>query len=184
MGKWRLAARSGITSGTGSEGGCGGSAHSVGGGGATRQRGLVAWRVTISTAVVERKAKARTKVALKLTRFVRDHVRVAMGSMLATLGGCAPSGRNRVRWVTGCKSAGTGLAAPGAEGTLGTGAILGTGAGGVLAGHGANLGVGVGVEGAVGAGAGRRWLCIRRRVGTCVDDGGGAVGAVGGGAHR
>ena len=184
MGYWRLAARARLTAGTGSKGGCGGGAHGIGGGGATRQRGLVAWRVTVATVVAVRKAKALTKVALKPTRFVRDRVRVAMGSVSATLGGCLPSGRNQVRWATGCESAGTGLAAPGAEGTLGTGAILGTGAGGVLAGHGANLGVGVGVEGAVGAGAGRRWLCIRRRVGTCVDDGGGAVGAVGGGAHR
>ena len=134
--------------------------------------------MTVSTAVAARKAKERTKVALRPPCFVHDRVRVAMGYVSATLGGCAPSGRNWVRWATGCESTGTGLAAPGAEGTLGTGA------GGVLAGCGATLGVGVGVGGAVGAGAGSRWLCVRCRVGEGVGAGCGAVGAVGGRDHR
>ena len=184
MGYWRLAARAGLTAGTGSEGGCGDNAHGVGGGGATRRRALVAYRVTVATAVAARKAEARTKVALRPTRFVCDRVCVAMGSVSATLGGCAPSGRNRVRWATGCESASTGLAPPGAEGTLGTGVTLGTGAVGVLAVHGSTLGVGVGVRGTLGAGAGRRWLRVRRRFVEGVGDGGGAVGAVGGGDLR
>ena len=175
---WRLATRSGITAGTGSEGGCGGDAHGAGGGGATRRHCLVAWRVTVATVVAARKAKEWKKVALRPPCFVRDRVRVARGSVSAALGGCAPSGRDRVRWATGCESVGTGLASPGAEGTLGTGD------GGVLAGRGATLGVGVGVGGAVGAGAGRRWLRVCCRVGKGVGSGCRAVGAVGGGSHR
>ena len=174
---WRLDARAGLTGGSGSEGGCGGGAHGIGGGGATQRRGLVAWRVTVDTAVAARKAKAQTKVALRPPRFVRDRVCVAMGSVSATLGGCAPYGRDWVRWATGCESAGTGLPPPGAEGTLGTGAD------GFLAGRGATLGVGVGFRGAVGVGAGRRWLCIRRRVGKGVVNGGGDIVVVGVGAH-
>ena len=145
MGYWRLAAHAGLTVGIGSEGGCGGGAHCVCGGGAPRLRCLVAWCVTVATAVAARNAKERTKVALRPPRCcVCDRVRIAMGSVSATLGGCAPSGRYWVRWVIGCGSAGTGLAAPGAESTLGTGATLGTDAGGVFACRGATLGVDVG----------------------------------------
>ena len=62
-----------------------------------RLRCLVAWRVTIATAVAARNAKKRTKVALRPPRCVCDRVRIVMGSVSATLGGCAPSGRNQVR---------------------------------------------------------------------------------------
>ena len=119
-----------------------------------------------------------TKIDLKPPRCVHERVRIAMGYVLATLGGCAPSLRDQERWAIGCGSSGTGLAAPGAEGTLGTGAS------GVFACRGATLGVGVGVGGAVGAGAGRCWLRALRRVGAGVGAGCGAVVVVGGMAHQ
>ena len=135
----------------------------------------------VAMVVAERNAKAWTKVALRLPCFACDRVHVTMGSVSSTLGSCAPSGCDRVWWATG---SGTGPAAPGAEGAPRTGTTLGTGAGGVLAGRGATLGVGVGVGGAIGAEAGRLWLRVLRRVGKGVGNRCGAVGAVGGGAHR